>query len=270
MVSSIDASDTRAALAALFLLLAAPVGLSAQSTTVDPHAAQPQRPTVATHAGTVAPGWLEMEAGIEFDRFEDGSRGTLVPILLKFGLAPRFQLEAQAPIASPPGGDTTGLGDFSLGLKWRLAEGAPIVGDFAILPSLKMPSGSAGVGTETTDFSFLFISSHVIDQISMDLNVGFTRRSGDGTLAPQTATLWTASFGGPARGPVGWVAELYGYPATSGPAGADSIVAILLGPTLRVHEWLVLDVGVIGAITGPQPRAVYAGVVYNVGRIWHP
>ncbi len=255
-------------LAALVWLLSLPVALAAQSATEDPHAVQPQRPTVATHAGTVAPGWLEIEAGTEFDRFAGGSRGALAPILLKLGLAPRFQLEAQAPIVSPPGQNTTGLGDFSLGLKWRLAEGAPIVGDFAILPSLKMPSGSAGVGSETTDFSFLFISSHTIDQISLDLNVGFTRRSGDGTQAPQTATLWTASFGGPAGGRVGWVAELYGYPATSGPAGADSIVALLLGPTLRVREWLVLDVGVIGAITGPQPRAVYAGVVYNVGRIW--
>jgi len=169
---------------------------------------------------------------------------------------------------SPPGQDTTGLGDFSLGLKWRLAEGAPVAGDFAILPSLKMPSGSAGVGSDTTDFSVLFISSHAIGQVAMDLNVGYTRRSGDGTLAPQSATLWTASFGGPGGGRIGWVAELYGYPATSGPAGADSIVAILLGPTFRVREWLVLDLGVIWAIAGPQPRAVYGGVVYNVGRIW--
>ena len=42
--------------------------------------------------------------------------------------------------------------------------------------------------------------------------------SGDGTLAPRNASVWTASFGGPARGRSGWVAELYGYPATSGPA----------------------------------------------------
>src|SRR5439155_13791211 len=143
------------------------------------------------------PGWVEIEAGTEFDRFAGGSRGALAPMLLKLGLASRFQLEAQAPIVSPPGQDTTGLGDFSLGLKWRLAEGAPVAGDFAILPSLKMPSGSAGVGSDTTDFSVLFISSHAIGQVAMDLNVGYTRRSGDGTLAPQSATLWTASFGGP-------------------------------------------------------------------------
>jgi hypothetical protein len=256
------------AVAVLVLLLTAPVGLSAQRTTEDPHAAQPQRPTVATHAGTMAPGWVEIEVGTEFDRFAGGSQGALAPMLLKLGLAPRFHLEAQAPIVSLPGQDTTGLGDFTLGLKWRLVEDAPIVGDFAILPSLKMPSGSAGVGSETTDFGFLFISSHAIGQVAMDLNLGFTRRSGNGTMAPPNASLWTVSFGGPGNGPVGWVAEIYGYPATSGPAGADSIVALLLGPTLQVRKWLVLDVGVIGAIAGPQPRAVYVGATYNVGRIW--
>ena len=101
----------------------------------------------------------------------------------------------------------------------------------------------------------------------MDLNVGYTRRSSNGTLAPRSASVWTASFGGPAHGALGWVGELYGYPATSGPAGAPPIVALLAGPTLQVRRWLTLDGGVIAPITGPQPRALYLGVVYNVGRL---
>ena len=39
-------------------LLASPATLGAQTPELDPHAVQPQRPTVATHAGTVATGWL--------------------------------------------------------------------------------------------------------------------------------------------------------------------------------------------------------------------
>src|SRR5207248_820985 len=35
----------------------------------DPHEVQPERPTVATHAGTVAPGWIELEWGSEWDRY---------------------------------------------------------------------------------------------------------------------------------------------------------------------------------------------------------
>ncbi len=68
--------------------------------------------------------------------------------------------------------------------------------------------------------------------------------------------------------PVGWVAEFYGFPATSGPAGDEATVAFLVGPTLKVRPWLVLDAGVIVPIAGPQPNAVYVGVTYNVGRLW--
>ena len=263
--------DVASVIAAFGLFVALmPAGLVAQAPAPDPHAVQPQRPTVATHAGTVSPGWVEIEAGTEFDRFDNRSHGAVAPVLVKLGLAPRFQLELQAPLVHPAGEDRTGIGDASFGLKWRLVDDAPIVGKFAVLPALKVPSGSAdsGTGTGTTDVSLLFISSHKLGSVAMDLNVGFTRRGGDGTLVPRSASLWTASFGGPASGRLGWVAELYGYPATSGPAGASSIVAFLAGPTFELREWLVLDTGVILPITGPQPRAVYAGAVYNVGRVW--
>ena len=257
--------------AGVLLVLAIAARAAAQTPPVDPHAVQPQRPTVATHAGTVAPGWLEIEAGMELDRYDDSSRGGSAPVLFKIGLAPRVQLELSAPVVRPPGSGTTGIGDFTIGVKMRLLDDAPVVGDLAILPSLKLPSGSAdsGTGTGTTDVNFLLISSHKLGAVSMDLNVGYGRRGGDGTLTPRNATLWTASFGGPAHGWLGWVGELYGYPATSGPAGADSIVAVLAGPTFTVREWLVLDTGVIVPVAGPQPRAFYAGVTYNVGRLWH-
>jgi hypothetical protein len=87
---------------------------------------------------------------------------------------------------------------------------------------------------------------------------------------PTSATLWTVSFGGPLAGPVGWVAECYGLPATPGPAGLASIVALLGGPTLAVRTWLAFDAGVIIPVTGPQLRALYAGGVYNVGQLWGP
>lgn len=114
-------------------------------------------------------------------------------------------------------------------------EAAPIVGDFAILPSVKVPSGSAdsGTGTGTTDMNVLFISSHKLGPVEMDLNFWYTRRGGDGTVAPRKASVWTAAFGGLTRGKLGWVGELFEYPATSAPAGAASTVAFLGGPTVE-------------------------------------
>src|SRR5207247_3724752 len=52
---------TRIALCALTLAWLSVRPASALVQAPDPHAAQPERPTVATHAGTVAPGWIEIE-----------------------------------------------------------------------------------------------------------------------------------------------------------------------------------------------------------------
>jgi hypothetical protein len=233
----------------------------------DPHAAQPERPTVATHAGTVAPGWLELETGIEYDHFSDRPHGVSLQIFFKTGVGRRVQLGVSLPQVAPSGG-TLGFGDAAVSLKWRVREGGGILGDFALLPSLKVPTGSSlrGRGTGTTDVSLLLVSSHSLGVVAMDLNAGITRRSGDGSDAPRTATVWTASFGGPARGALGWVAELYGYPKTTGPAGTPNIVALLAGPTLKVRPWLVLDAGGIVPVDGAQPKALYAGLTLNAGR----
>jgi hypothetical protein len=235
----------------------------------DPHRVQPERPTVATHAGTVAPGWLEIESGVERDRITSDATSISTPTAFKIGLASHAQLGIFGAVLRPPSGSTA-LGDVAIGVKWRLVDDAPIVGDFALLPSVKFPTGSSssGTGTGTTDVTLLAISSHAFGDVAMDLNVGYTRRSGDGSAAPKTSSVWTVSFGGPFVGAFGWAAECYGYPATSGPAGQPSIVALLGGPTVLVRPWLALDAGVIVPVTGPQPRALYAGVVYNVGRLW--
>ena len=243
---------------------------AAQEPARDPHAVQPERPTVATHAYEVAPGWVEIEAGLEFDRYADRSTGGSAPVLIKLGLASRVQLDFTGSVVRPAGGSAMGVGDVAVALKWRLADGAPVLGDFAVIPSLKLPTAptASGLGTGTTDVGLVLVSSRQLGSVEMDLNLGYTHRSGPDGLAPRDATLWTASFGGAVSGGLGWTAELYGYPATSGPAGAASIVALLGGPTLLAKPWLAFDVGVIVPLTGPQPRALYVGCVYNVGRLW--
>jgi hypothetical protein len=246
------------------LVMAAP--LRAQDP--DPHSAQPERPTVATHAGTVAPRWLELETGLEFDR-SGGEHALQAPLLFKIGLARRVQLSVMLPFTSPVEGGTFGPADWSLGVKWRLLEDAPVLGDFAIFPALKFPTGASAQarGTGTTDLSLLLISSHRLGPVAVDLNAGVTRRSGDGSLAPKTATVWTASFGGAASGRLGWVGEVYGLPGTTGPAGSENIVALLAGPTFAVRPWMVLDLGGIIPISGPQPYAIYSGLTWNLGKL---
>jgi hypothetical protein len=215
--------------------------------------------------------------GGESDRYTDQSRGAVFPIVMKIGVASHAQLSMFGSAVRPPrGGDAgpsdvvLGGGDLAIGVKWRLADDLPLLGRFAVLPSGKLPTGSAtsGTGTGTTDGSLLLISSHDLGPVAPDINAGYTRRSGSGLTTPKTATVGTVSFGGPAGGPIGWVAEVYGFPETSGPAGQERVIAALFGPTFTLRSWFVLDAGAILPIAGPQPHAIYVGGNWNIGRAW--
>src|SRR4051812_30136699 len=138
----------------------------------DPHAVQPERPTVATHAGTVAPGWVEIETGVELDQLHT-ARSFTTPTTVKIGLAPRLQLSLVESFVRTYGNvpARSGLGDAALALKWRLAEDLPVLGDFAVLPSIKLPTGSMRrrTGTGTTDGGLLLISSHQFGAAAVDI-----------------------------------------------------------------------------------------------------
>ena len=231
----------------------------------DPRAVQPERPSVATHAGTVAAGFVEMEAGIEHDRVADGTDASQVSTVLKIGLAKRVQLSITVPTSAATG-IPFGAGDVAIGLKWRLAEDRPLLQDVAVLPSVKFASGGVR-GTGTTDVSLLLINSRTFGPVAVDLNLAATWRSGDGSQAPRTSTMWTVAAGIPVTGAFGWALETYGYPGTSGSAGSPPIVALLTGPTYVVRPELALDLGLIIPIVGPQPRALYLGLVASLGRL---
>ena len=230
----------------------------------DPRAVQPERPSVATHAGTVAPAYVEIETGVETDRNSDDTHALLIPTVVKIGVAPRAQLSIFAPLLRATG-MSLGFGDVGAGIKWRFTDGGAPLGRLAILPSMTWSSGDRGTHANAT--GLLLIDSRSIGPVSLDLNVGLTRHSGDGTAVPRTTTVWTASSGIPVAGSVGWQLECFGYPGTHGPAGNAPIVAILTGPTLGAWRSLAFDTGVIVPIAGPQPKAWYAGVVANLGSL---
>lgn len=268
---TIGARATIAAIAYVLASITLPAALFAQTTESNPHDAQPERPSVATHAWTVAPGWIEIEAGAEFDRYDDRTHGETVPLVAKIGLTRRTQLELQTPLVHTRAIHVA-AGDLLVGVKWRAVERAPIVATLAVFPVVKFPTGStaSGAGTGTTDVGVVLISSREIGPVSLDLNAGFTHRIGDNAFAPHNGGVWTAAFGGPAYRSLGWVGELFGFPPASGPSGHKAIVAVLCGPTMKVRGSLVVDAGVIVPIEGPQPRAIYAGAVYNIGHLGHP
>lgn len=250
-------------LVGLVLLLDGCAASLSSGTAPDPRAVQPERPSVATHAGTVAPGYVEIETGVETDRNPDNTHGLLIPTVVKIGVAPRAQLSILAPVVRATG-IPLGAGDAGVGVKWRVTEAGPL-GRLAILPSFAWSTGGdRGAGTNAA--GFLLIDSRSIGPVSLDVNVGLTRQ-GDGADVPRTTTVWTVSSAIPVAGAVGWQLECFGYPGTHGAGGRAPIVAMLTGPTLGAWRSLALDTGVILPLTGPQPRAWYAGAVANLGRL---
>lgn len=235
------------------------------STKVDPRAVQPERPTVATHAHTVAPGYVEIETGVEGDRAGD-ARDWFAPTLVKVGLASHVQLDLNVPVVFVGSAQASGIGDVGIGVKWRLLDGNPVLGDFAVQPSVKFSSGSetAGTGTGTTDLTVLAISSHVIGGVSLDLNAGYTRVGASATSGATSSALWTVSFGIPVAGRLSWALEVFGNPTVDG-SGAPSRVAVLTGPTYLVARSFNVDLGVIAPVRGGVVNAVYAGLVWNLG-----
>ena len=134
---------------------------------------------MATHAGTVAPGWIEVEAGGELDSYENHSTGFGLPVNIKVGLSSNLQLNLFPSAVEPPGKDIIQSGDFAFGIKCRIFDNLPILEKFAVLPILKLPTGAiaSGAGTGTTDGSIVLISSHEFGEIDLDINLGFTHRS---------------------------------------------------------------------------------------------
>ncbi|MDQ6738460.1 MAG: hypothetical protein M3Z30_12270, partial [Gemmatimonadota bacterium] len=111
------------------------------------------------------------------------------------------------------------------------------------------------------------ISSRMLGSVELDLNAGYTRRSGDGSVAPINSTVLTASLGGAIAGPLGGTVELFGYPATSGASGSPTSLGSVVALTYALQKWLVLDAGAIVNVRNLGANALVAGFTYNMGRV---
>src|SRR6059036_2234031 len=99
---------------ALCALLSMPGVARGQS----PRAANPERPTFATHAYTVAPGFVELEQGLSARGVGSLREATTWDVNLKVGVAPRVQVAFFGPLyARGRGGG--GVGDLGMALKLR-------------------------------------------------------------------------------------------------------------------------------------------------------
>ena len=231
----------------------APCVISGQT----PRVANPERPTYATHAYAVAPGYLELEQGISASGVSTLSQGTTWSFALKAGITPSLQAEFFGPVytRTPSGG---GVGDLGIALKFRndLSDKSA----FALIPGVTAPTGSVAKGLGAGRALGSLTAVYSVDlpaSVHLDLNAG---PAGIGAGFTQWFFSFSGSWGGKVLGVTG---ECFDFT----PGGAGPRFAGLLGAlTIRVAPWAVVDAGGQHGTTPNSPDALFVGLTTNLGR----
>ncbi len=228
--------------------------LGAQS----PRAANPERPTVATHAYTVAAGFAELEQGARAFGVAALREATAWEFNLKIGLARNLQLGMFGP-GYVRTSDGVGIGD--LGIALKLSHPVSERTTLAVVPSATFPTGNQqrGLGAGR-------VLASVVGVVSGDLPARFHFDVNAGPVAigagkPQ----WFTSVGLSRGGSIGFAGELFDF--TAG-AGGPRQRGLLLAVLLSAAEWAVIDAGGAAGLTRETPDQIFVGLTTNWGRIF--
>lgn len=236
-------------------LAGAPFFISAAQS---PRDANPERPTYATHAYAVAPGYVEIEQGISASGVSSYAAGTSWNVALKLGLAPMLQAEVFGPFYARTAGGG-GVGDLGLALKFRTDVSSKSA--LAIIPAVTAPTGKKSLGLGAGRALGSLTGVYSVDlpaSIHFDVNAG---PAGLGAGAPQ----WFFSVSGSWNaGNLGLTGECFDY--TPG-AATSRFAGVLGGATFRLAPWAVLDAGGVHGTTGGSPNSLFLGLTTNVGRV---
>jgi len=225
-----------------------------------PRAANPERPTVATHAYTVAPGFVEFEQGARAFGVDGLGEATSWDFNLKIGVRPGLQLGVfGAGYVRTAGG--SGVGDVGVSLKASRAVSPQVA--IAVVPAVTAPTGNAarGLGAGRALGSLVGVFSADLPKgFHFDANAGPV---GIGAGQPQWFTSVGLAHGG--IGAVGLATELFDF--TGGGAGPRQR-GFLAAVMVTVAEWVVVDAGGVRGLVDGTPDQLFVGVTTNLGRIF--
>ncbi|MBL0719325.1 transporter [Piscinibacter sp. Jin2] len=254
------------ATAGLALLLA---GVADGAAAQDGPSVTPYRPSVSAPAALSAPGWLEVEVGVQRSRADDPRRRDNLNHALKYAFNAdwglRLQGEAWLRETAADGRRREGLGDSSLMLKHH--HGLDDDSALGLELAVKLPTARRGLGSGRRDVGLLGIYS--LDFGSdrawhTDLNLGATRlgRPEDGQGRWQR--VWAAGLSRQLDPRWGLTLELSG----SQQRGSRSTQLGLLAASYALRPGLAFDVGVsrgLNSVSGGW--SVFAGLTFLAGRL---
>jgi hypothetical protein len=198
---------------------------------------------VSTPAALSAPGWLEIEGGLQHEH-DVGSRRNSVPVAFKLAFTPdwgvRIDGEAVGAVRDDGGGQVRGFADMGIVLKGRL----PIddARAFGLEAGALFPSGHRGVGASSgkTDYSLNGIySADFAGSWHVDLNLVPTWLGAIDAGTARVQWLGAAALSKSLDEHWSATAELSGT-LRHGAAGTSQL---LLATSYNVSKQLVLDAG---------------------------
>lgn len=239
----------------------------ARAADADEPAVTPYRPSVSTPAALSAPGWLEVEAGLERARGSGAVRSDALSYTLKLAFTPDWGLRmggnAFVRQTDESGQRLSGAGDTSVVLKRRFA----INDDQALGVEVgaTLPTGRDGIGSGKSDALLTGIYSADFGAYHLDANLGGTRFGQAQSGSGRVQTQWAAGLSRSLNERWSVTGELSGTRQRGNPSTQQVLVAGGYGLSNR----LAFDAGLSRSLhSGTPDWSAFAGLTWLAARIF--
>ena len=260
-------SEFRCGLAASLLLALCGAPAMAQAAGADEPSVTPYRPSVSTPAALSAPGWLEVETGVQRDHGAGSARSDGLSYTLKLAFTPdwgvRLGGDAWVRQTDETGQRISGGGDTAVVLKRRFAVDDTQA--FGLEVGATLPTGRNGIGSGKSDTSVNGIYSADFGAYHLDANLAATRFGLADPATSRVQGLWAAGVSRPVNERWSLTAELSG----THQRGATSTQQLLVAAGYSVSNRLALDVGAARSLRSGVPDwSAFAGLTWLAARLF--
>jgi hypothetical protein len=230
----------------------------------DAPAVVPYRPSVATPAELPAPGWPELEAGIQWAKGGDTARSQSSPLTFKLAWNESWAVligtdaydwqRAYDGTTAHSGGDTSVTLKYKLPVDDNLALGAEL--------GIGLPTARPPIGTGKTNWGVNTIASFDYPGIHVDVNVAGAHQGAVDEGQGPWQGAWAIAASHPLSDQWGITGEVSGQVQRGTSAQSQGLLAL----NYNVSRALVLDVAVAAGMARASPDwQVMAGMTVSLG-----
>ncbi|HEX4234496.1 MAG TPA: transporter [Caldimonas sp.] len=228
---------------------------SASAATADDEtpAATPYRPSVSTPAALSAPGWIEVEAGLQHEHDEAAARRDSLPVTVKLAFTPDWGIRVGADAWVHAHDDATsasGVGDTSIIAKRRFAIDDSSA--FGLEAGATLPTAQHGLGSGSGKPDWQLTAIHSADFASVwhsDVNVAATRLGSHEAGTARTQWLFAGALSRALDERWNVVGELSGTEQ----GGVEGTRQLLVAASYNVSRRLVVDAGAARSVRAGAP-----------------